>query len=58
MKLWKRIRRVFVKDKVMDQEETLKMIGALTVMELQNRSFRRKIENTDYARKLRRIVNF
>ena len=45
--------------KTKDQEETLKMIGALTIMELnKSRSLRRKIEKTEYGRKLRRLIKY
>ena len=41
------------------QEEVLKQIGALTIMELNNsRAFRRKIEKTPYGKKLKTIVKF
>ena len=59
MSLFKKIKAFFSNKKVTNQEETLRIIGAITVLEIQNnREFRRKIQKTDYGRKLRNVINF
>jgi len=47
------------KKKQRTQEEILQMIGALTILEISNsRTFRRKIEKTEFGRKLKQLVNY
>lgn len=47
------------KPKMMHDERVLCQIGALTVIELNNsRKFRRKIEKTNYGRKLKNLVKY
>lgn len=52
-KFWKRNKNT-LKD-----EEILRLVGALTIMEIKNsRSFRRKIEKTAYGRKVNQLIHY
>ena len=52
-KFWKRNK------KQLKDEEILRLVGALTIMEIKNsRSFRRKIEKTAYGRKVNQLIHY
>jgi len=52
-KFWKKKKKQF-KD-----EEIIRLVGALTIMEIKNsRSFRRKIEKTAYGRKVNQLIHY